>query len=337
MESPTLSLSRPLRESARVMRAAVIAAPGEARLEERPVPEPAPDQVRVRLEGCGVCGSNLPTWEGREWFNYPIEPGAPGHEGWGVVDAIGKGVDDLEPGNRVAVLSNNAFAEYDVAAHDQVVLLPGGFDGRPFPGEPIGCAMNVFHRSDIREDDTVAVIGIGFLGALLTQLASSAGARVIAISRRAFSLDVARANGADEVIPMQDHYEIIDCVKELTGGRLCDRVIEAVGLQWPLDLAGELTMQRGRLVIAGFHQDGLRNVNVQTWNWKGIDVINAHERDPAIYRQGIRDAIAAVGEGRLDPFPLFTHTVPLDDVGAALDLLRDRPVGFVKALISTDA
>jgi len=57
-------------------------------------------------------------------------------------------------------------------------------DGLPFPGEPLGCAMNIFRRSGIRRGDTVAIIGIGFLGALLVQLAAGAGARVIAISRR---------------------------------------------------------------------------------------------------------------------------------------------------------
>ena len=66
---------------------------------------------------------------------------------------------------------------------------------------------------------------------------------------------------------------------ELTGGRFCDVVIEAVGKQWPLDLAAELAGERGRLIIAGYHQDGLRQVNMQLWNWRGLDVINAHQRD----------------------------------------------------------
>ena len=69
---------------------------------------------------------------------------------------------------------------------------------------------------------------------------------MIAISRRPFSLDVARDMGAAETIPMDDHDGIIGRVKELTGGVFCDRVIEAVGKQWPLDLAAELTRERGR-------------------------------------------------------------------------------------------
>ena len=79
---------------------------------------------------------------------------------------------------------------------------------------------------------------------------------------------------------------VSDLEKELTGGSFCDRVIEAVGKQWPLDLAGEITRERGRLIIAGYHQDGPRQVNMWLWNWRGLDVINAHERDPKIYMQG---------------------------------------------------
>ena len=71
-------------------------------------------------------------------------------------------------------------------------------------------------------------------------------------------------------------------MKQITAGRLCERVIEAVGKQWPLDLAGELVGYGGKLIIAGYHQDGPRQVNMQSWNWKGIDVINAHERDLAV-------------------------------------------------------
>ena len=96
---------------------------------------------------------------------------------------------------------------------------------------------------------------------------------------------------------MDDHWRIIEAVKALTGGRFCERVIEATGKQWPLDLAAELTAERGRLVIAGYHQDGPRQVNMQLWNWRGLDVINAHERDPAIYVHGVRAAVAAVAGG----------------------------------------
>ena len=266
-------------------------------------------------------------------MRFPTKPGDLGHEGWGVVDAVGESVETVSVGDRVAALSYRAYADYDLAEAEAVVRLPDALDRQPFPGEPLGCAMNIFRRSGIGPGQTVAIVGIGFLGAILTRLATDAGARVIAVSRRPFSLDVARAFGAAEVIPMEDHNGVIGQVKELTGGAFCDRVIEAAGKQWPLDLAAELTRERGRLIVAGYHQDGPRQVNMWLWNWRGLDIINAHERDPKIYLQGMQEAVEAVASGRLDPRPLYTHRFPLERLGDALDATRDRPDGFLKALV----
>ena len=320
--------------AAQAMRAAIVTGPGQIEVRQVARPDPGPGQVRLRLEGCGVCASNLTPWAGPEWMQYPTEPGALGHEAWGFVDALGEGVEGLSVGDRVAALSYKSYAEYDIADAEAVVPLPEALAGQPFPGEPLGCAMNIFRRSEIEAGQTVAIIGIGFLGAILTKLATDAGARVIAISRRPFSLDLARRMGAAETIPMEDHNGIIETVKELTGGVFCDRVIEAVGKQWPLDLAGELTRERGKLIVAGYHQDGPRQVNMWLWNWRGIDVINAHERDPKIYMQGLREAVEAIASGRLDPSSLYTHTYPLDRLNEALNATRDRPDGFLKALVT---
>ena len=316
------------------MRAAVLAGPGQMRLSEVEIPQPGPGQVRVRLEGCGVCASNLTPWAGPEWMRYPTDPGALGHEGWGVIDALGEGVEGLSVGERVAALSYNAYADYDLAEAEAVVKLPASLAAQPFPGEPLGCAMNIFRRADIQPGQTVAIVGVGFLGAVLTRLASQAGVRVIGVSRRPFSLDVARRMGAAEVVPMDDHWRVIEAVKALPGGAFCARVIEAVGKQWPLDLAAELAAERGKLIVAGYHQDGPRQVNMQLWNWRGLDVINAHERDPAICLAGIREAVEAVASGRLDPSGLYTHVYPLARLADALDATRDRPDGFLKALVT---
>ncbi len=316
------------------MQAAVLTAPGEMRIDMVERPEPGPGEVRVRLEGSGVCASNLEPWAGQPWMTYPGEPGGLGHEGWGVIDAVGEGVTDVGVGDRVATLSHHSFAQYDIAGVESVLRLPETLGGQPFPGEPLGCAFNIFRRSDIRAGQIVAIVGIGFLGAVLTKLAADAGARVIAISRRPFSLDLARSYGAAETIPMDDHWAIIERVKQLTDGAMCERVIEAVGKQWPLDLAAELVGFGGKLIVAGYHQDGPRQVNMQMWNWKGIDVINAHERDPEVQRQGLREAIDAVASGRLDPKPLYSHHYPLDRLDEALDATRDKPDGFVKALVT---
>jgi NADPH:quinone reductase len=314
------------------MRAASVVGPGSIDIIQTPLPQPSASQVRVRLEGCGVCGSNLPLWEGRPWFKYPPNPGEPGHEGWGVVDALGSEAPRELLGQRVAMLSYRAYAEFDVAEASHCVPLPAALDGTPFPGEALGCVMNIFRRTDTESGQWLAVVGSGFLGTLLVQLAARAGANVIAISRRRSALDAAERAGAREAIELTDHGEIQRRVRELTGGRGCERVIEAVGEQAPLDLASSLVAERGKLIIAGYHQDR-RQIDMQSWNWRGLDVINAHERAPEVYVRGIREAVDAVARGVLDPSPLYTHMVPLEELGFALTSLKTRPAGLMKGCV----
>ncbi|HKS10000.1 MAG TPA: zinc-binding dehydrogenase [Pyrinomonadaceae bacterium] len=311
-------------------RTAVITAPGRIDLREIEFREPRAGEVRVRIEGCGVCASNLPLWQGKPWFEYPMEPGAPGHEAWGRIDATGASINDLAPGDRVAMLSSHGFAEYDFAPASQVVRLPESLDDQVFPGEALGCAVNIFGRASVMPDETVAIVGVGFLGTLLTQLAARACAKVFAISRRRSSLRMAEQFGA---VAALESGRALEAVKRLTQGRGCDCVIEAAGTQESLDLASELTSEGGRLVIAGYHQDGPRQVNMQLWNWRGLDVINAHERKPDVYVEGIRAAIMAVELGVMDPLPLYTHKFVFDELPRAFETLAESPEGFFKGVV----
>lgn len=313
--------------------AAVLLGDRRVRTEEISVRAPGPREVRVKLEGCGICASNLPVWEGRAWFQYPLEAGAPGHEGWGIVDAVGHGITALRPGNRVAMISHHAYATYDVTPVDHVVRIPDSLHGQPVPAEPLGCAMNIFRRSDVHEGHSVAIVGIGFLGALLTALCVRAGAVVTAISRRRFARDIADVLGARASIELDTPAHAARSARAFCNGSGFDRVIEAVGTQEALDLATELAGVRARLIIAGFHQDGLRSVNLQQWNWQGLDVINAHERDPGEYRRGMQEAIDLIAAGELDPLPLYTHQFALSELGDGLAAVAARPAGFLKALV----
>jgi NADPH:quinone reductase len=314
------------------MHTAIIVAPRTVELGRAAVPEPGAGEVRVRLEGTGVCASNLPVWQGRPWFTYPLDPGAPGHEAWGTIDAAGRGVDHVKAGDRVAVLSYHAYAECDIASADAVVPLPPGMHGLEFPGEPLACAWNVFDRSAIGRGHRVAVVGIGFLGAMIVALARIAGAEVVAISRRAFARDVATHMGAHRTVPFDSPGQTRAALAE-SGDTEFDCVVEAVGTQGALDLAAGLVRTHGRLVIAGYHQDGPRTVDMQSWNWRGLDVINAHERDPKRYVSGMKAALALVQAGALDPRPLFTHRFSLEQLPDAFELLQSRPDGFMKALV----
>jgi threonine dehydrogenase-like Zn-dependent dehydrogenase len=334
--SISVATTRSRRTKPTAMRAAVISAPGAISFIERPLPCLRPRQVLVRMQGCGVCGSNVPVWEGRPWFEYPREPGSPGHEGWGTIAEVGQDVEYLEVGQRVTVLTYHAFADYDVAEVEDVVPLPELLGNVPFPGEPLGCAVNVARRSNLQSGQIVAIVGIGFLGALLTKLAAHAGSEVIAISRRDTALEIAQLCGARHCIRLDDPQSVFQQVQRITKGELCQLSIEAIGSQRGLDIASELIANRGRLVIAGFHQDGPRTVNMQSWNWRGIDVVNAHERDSKTYVTGIKSAIELAASGLIDFQPLLTHSFHFDELEQGFDTCIARPPGFLKAIIRFD-
>ncbi len=106
------------------MVAARIARPGVVEVVNPPLPEPGPGEVRVRIEGCGVCASNLGPWAGPDWMEFPLPPGDLGHEAWGHIDAVGAGVprDRLE--ERVAVFGTRGFASHEVVPQDAALPVP---------------------------------------------------------------------------------------------------------------------------------------------------------------------------------------------------------------------
>jgi threonine dehydrogenase-like Zn-dependent dehydrogenase len=144
---------------------------------------------------------------------------------------------------------------------------------------------------------------------------------------------MAEACGAVASIALEDSAGGARRAQQLVAGKGYERVIECVGSQAALDVASDLAGTRARLVIAGYHQDGRRQVNLQEWNWRGLDVINAHEREPAEYRRGMQEAIERVIRGELNPWPLFTHQFPLEHIREAFEALARRPKGFLKALM----
>lgn len=261
-----------------------------------PLREPSAGEALIRVEGCGVCASSLPVWEGREWFDYPLEPGAPGHEPWGEVEA---GPAELV-GRRVAFLCERGYAEHAVVPVEHVVPLPSALDGLPFPGEALACAVNVVRRARVAPGERVAVVGGGFIGSAVAQLVEATVLR--------------REDPADP-----EQFGV---------------VIECAGTQGGLDTASRLVATRGRLVIAGYHQDGPRTVDLQSWNWRGLDVVNAHERDPLVYVDAMREAARLAAVGELDVRALVTHRFPLGRLDEAFEAARTRLAGFVKAWLA---
>ena len=176
------------------------------------------------------------------------------------------------------------------------------------------------------------MVGLGFVGLRIARLAGQAEARVIALSSNAEARGLAAAMGA-EGVALGDRGQACGLVEALTDGAGCDVVVECTGYQQPLDVAGDIVAEGGRLVIAGFHQDGNRNVDLQQWNWKGIDVVNAHERSRTRIKRGMALAADALAADPTLARLLVTHRFALSRIGSALEQADERPAGFVKGAV----
>ncbi|GAB4009892.1 alcohol dehydrogenase AdhP [Nocardioides ultimimeridianus] len=199
-------------------------------IEERPIPQPGPGQVLVRMETCGLCHTDIHAAHG-DWPVKPVTPFVPGHEGVGIVTALGAGVTHRHLGDRVAIAwlghacghcdhcisgwetlcecqrnsgysVDGAFAEYAVADADYVVPVPAGVSS--FDAAPLTCAGVTTYKAvkvaRIVPGERVAVFGIGGLGHLAVQYARLVGAEVIAVDVTSEKLAMARELGADHVV-----------------------------------------------------------------------------------------------------------------------------------------
>ena len=190
----------------------------------------------------------------------------------------------------------------------------------------------MFRRSGIRAGELVAVVGAGFLGSSSSPWPPGR-ARASWRCRGARPRSAGRARWAADAVPLRERAAAIEAARRSAGDRPFDVAVEAVGNQVALDVASALVREGGRLVIAGFHQDGLRSVDLGSWNWRALEIVNAHERDPRAQRDGVVAAAAAVAEGRLEPSALYAR-YPLERIGAAFQAMEERPDGFVKALVT---
>ncbi len=310
------------------MRAFQLTGAGNGQLIDCDVPIPGAGQVLIKVLACGVCGSDLNSWRGIPGIEFPMTPGAPGHEVWGEIAALGPEADGaLRTGQRITGLMFNGYAQYTLARADEVQVLSDEFaPERPVLGEPLACAANIVRRIAYQPGDRVAIVGFGYIASLVMRfLFPERLGHWVAISRRPESRERALECGAAaayafESVPadLWDSFPI---------------VIEAAGVQRSLDYATWLTAYGGRLVIAGYHADGPRTVNMQSWNWKGIDVVNAHERKPETYMRGLKDALSLIRRHPLDASEPMSHSWSLDHVSEALRTADQPPSDYVKGVI----
>lgn len=229
------------------MRAVVVRAFGEPlEIEDRPIPSPGPHEVLVRMEASGLCHTDIHAWHG-DWPVKPNPPFIPGHEGVGIVEALGADVTRVSEGDRVAIpwlgsacgacehcvagwetlcesqqnsgySIDGAYAEYALADSRYVGIVPDGVD--PLEAAPLTCAGVTTYKavkvSGVGPSDLVAVFGIGGLGHLAMQYAQVAGATVVAVDLHDDKLDLARRLGAAHTVNAREQ-DPVEVIQDLGG------------------------------------------------------------------------------------------------------------------------
>ncbi len=239
------------------------------RLEEVPLPEPGPGEARVKIQASGVNFIDIYQRTGQ----YPLPlPLILGGEAAGVVDAVGPGVEALEPGDRVVYASHQgAYAEYAVVPAWKLVRVPEGVDIRQAAAVMLQglTAHYLTHSTYPLKPGDVALVhaAAGGVGHLLVQIAKQRGARVIGTVSTEEKARLARESGADEVI-VYTEADFEAEVKRLTGGRGVDVVYDSVG-QATFDKSLNCLRPRGMMVLFGQSSGRVPPLDPQILNVKG--------------------------------------------------------------------
>lgn len=262
------------------MQAAVIVAFGQPlELQEWDRPSPGVGQILVKTEACGVCHTDLHAARG-DWPVRPAPPFIPGHEGIGLVAAVGRGVTNVKEGERVGVpwlysacghcehclsawetvcgeaqfggyTKNGGFAEYIIADPNYVARIPAGLSA--IDAAPIICAGVTTYKgikeAATKPGDWIAISGVGGLGHLAIQYAKAMGLHVCAVDIDDGKLAHARLMGADAVVNAKTCDAAAE-VKKLTGGGAHGVLITAPSLEAFKQGVG-MTRKRGTCVLTG--------------------------------------------------------------------------------------
>ena len=314
------------------MHAAILERPGRFRVEERPIPSIEPDELLVRTRACGICTSELDIWLGRlPGLEYPRFIG---HEPAGIVEAVGAEVRGFSVGDHVSVWSEGkGFAEYFATKAEYAAKLLPSTVLEEALGEPIACSTNGVRKADPQINDSVCLVGCGFMGLIMLQVFKARGVGLlIAVDTREGVLALAKSLGATHTINARN-IDPVKAVKELTDGHGVDIGVEAAGTQATLDLVGNVVRMEGKLEVFGYHPGEPRRVPWGNWNWMAFHIINGHVRSSSIYVEGMRQGLSLLESGRLNMKPLITHRFSLGDINTGFDTAAAKKEGFIKGVV----
>ena len=294
-------------------------------IEDVPDPTPAAGQVVVGVRACGVNFPDVLVVQGKYQFK-PTPPFSPGGEVAGVVEAVGAGVENVRPGDRVVAIATwGGMAEKLAADATQVLRIPDWVDFATAACLPTayGTTLHALRdRAHLREGETLLVLGAsGGVGLAAVQIGKRMGARVIAAASSAEKLETCKRHGADLLVDYARE-DLKERVKALTGGAGADVVYDPVGGPFT-EAALRATAWEGRLLVLGFAAGDIPRVPTNLVLLKGCSIVGvfwgmAMVRDPARGRAQLEEILAWAKDGSLRP---HVHAkVPL---ARALDALRE--------------
>lgn len=298
-------------------------------LEERPVPEPGPSEVRVRIKAASLNFPDLLMTEGKYQFR-PDPPFVLGMEFAGEVDALGEGVTDFAPGE--AVVGGNkigAFAEFAVVPAAVVRRKPASISfaaAASYSSAYLTAYVALIRRGNLQPGETLLVHGAsGGVGLAAVDVGRLLGAVVIATSASAAKRDILAAYGADHVLPESGFRE---AVKELTGGRGADVIFDPVGGD-VFDESVRCIAFDGRLLVIGFASGRIPSVAANMPLIKGFSVVGVRageygRRFPERGRENMAAIWKWAEEGKVHP--RIHAKVPLSDWRLAFEMMRSREV-----------
>jgi L-iditol 2-dehydrogenase len=321
------------------MKALELVGPSVFELVDKPVPEPASNEVLIRVMACGICGSDIHGANGSSGRRIP--PIVMGHEAAGVIESVGADVAELLSGDRVTFDStvycndchycnqgrNNlcdnrevmgvscaefrrhgAYAQYVCVPQHIVYPLPENcsFDHAAFT-EPVGVAVHAVNRANVQQGDSAIVVGAGLIGLLVVQALRHAGCEtVIAIDLVANRLNMATKMGATNSM-LATEENIVAKIQELTDGRGANHSFEVVGATAPVNLAVDGLRKGGTCVLVGNLAPEvnfpLQKVVTRELNVLGTCAINDE----------IPMALEAIAQGKIDVEPLISARVSLEE------------------------
>ncbi len=327
------------------MKAAVVVGPRQIEIQELEVPVLAPTEMLVRVTACGLCHSELARYlgKGTMWLGEPLSyPLRLGHEPAGIVEDVGYAVQAFKSGDRVTGVGfKKSFAEYaviDLANKElitAVIKVPDGVPLETCISEPIKCCAGIVRHSQVKFGDYIFVAGCGFMGlVVIANLAARGAGAIIACDVLPDRLKLAKEMGATVTLNPRET-DVVQAVREITKGRMCDVAFEGIGKPIGVKLTSEILRNSpppGVVVLYGYHAVP-DMYDLSLWGPKAPVILSLHPEHSPDQQRDLEIAMEALARGMYPMDKLITHRYSLEETQKGLDALVTPPAGFIKGIV----